>query len=168
MVTVSIVFNLQALYVVAATMLSLLFYILIMKHRERRNRIAMNRINDAVTKYLKANSVDAHLTTYPVLGGRRFVVLIESKPSEKLRSSQVVEVAVIEEVRKQTGLQVERVFWRFPVSVLGNDAAQEDLYMAQGFGRDKPGGGYDVDETPLDQFEEAMSRLKPSDVGSAR
>jgi hypothetical protein len=167
-VTVSIVFNLQALYVVAATVLSLLFYILILKNRERRNRSAMRRINEAVTKYLKSNSVEAHVTTYPVLGGRRFVVLIESKPSERLRSSQVVELAVIEEVRKETQLQVERVFWRFPVSVLGKAAAEEDLYMAQGFGRQKSLGGYDVDETPLDQFEEAMSQLKPSHAGPAR
>lgn len=75
---------------------------------------------------------------------------------------------MIEEVRKQTGLQVKWGFWRFPVSVLGEDAAEEDLYMAQGFGRQKSPGGYEVDETPLDQFEEAMSQLKPSDAGSAR
>jgi hypothetical protein len=167
-VTVSIVFNLQALYVVVATVLCLLVYILVLKHRDRRNRNAMRRINEAVTRYLKSNGVEAHVTTYPVLGGRRFVSLIESKPSEKLRSSQVVETAVVEQVRKETGLLVERVFWRFPVSVLGGEAAKDDLYMAQGFGADKSDPGYEVGEATIMQFEHALSRLRATDVGAGR
>ncbi len=161
MVTVSIVFNLQALYVVAAVLVSLFAYVLFLKGRDRRNRVAMHRVSDVASSYLRANGIDAHVTSYPVLGGRRFVVLVESMPSEKLRSSHVVELAVIEEVRKHTGFVVERVFWRFPIPVLSKDEIRDDLYLAQGFKSGLREAGYTVDEAPLEQFEHAFSQLKP-------
>src|SRR5581483_7161245 len=118
------------LYVVAAVLVSLFAYVLFLKGRDRRNRVAMHRVSDVASSYLRANGIDAHVTSYPVLGGRRFVVLVESMPSEKLRSSHVVELAVIEEVRKHTGFVVERVFWRFPIPVLSKDEIRDDLYLA--------------------------------------
>ena len=163
MVTVSIVFNLQALYVVAATVITLLAYITYLKVKDRRVRNAMRSATNAASNYLRSNSIEAHVTSYPVLGGRRFVVLIEARPSEKLRTSHLVEVAVIDEVRKATGLVVERVFWRFPVTVLGKEEMQEDLYMAQGYRRQRREEGYTVAETSLQQFEDAVSALRTTE-----
>jgi hypothetical protein len=128
----------------------------------------MRKVTEAASNYLKSNSVDAHVTSYPVLGGRRFVVLIEARPSEKLRTSHLIEVAVIDEVRKAAGLVVERVFWRFPVTVLGKEEMQEDLYMAQGYQRNRKEEGYTVDETTLQQFEDAVSSLRTTDGSSSR
>jgi hypothetical protein len=167
-VTVSIVFNLQALYVVAATIVTLLVYVTYLKVKDRRVRGAMRKVTGSASNYLKNNSIDAHVTSYPVLGGRRFVVLIEARPSEKLRTSHLVEVAVIDEVRKATGLVVERVFWRFPVTVLGKEEMQEDLYLAQGYQRHRREEGYTVAETSLQQFEEAVSSLRAPEGSSPR
>lgn len=167
MVTVSIVFNLQALYVVIAAIATLLVYIIYQRIRDGRTRNAMRRVTEAVSNYLKSNSVDAHVTSYPVLGGRRFVVLIEARSSEKLRSSHLVEVAVIDEVRKNAGLVVERVFWRFPVTVLGGEEMQEDLYMAPGYQRSRKEEGYTVDETSRQQFEDAVAALRAADGSSS-
>ncbi len=104
--------------------------------------------------------MDVQVTSYAVLGGRRFVVLLESKPNEKLRSSHVIEMGLIDHVRKTTGQFVERVFWRFPVPVIGKEGIAEDLYLAQGFQPVKSGEGYSVTETPWEQFDKAMVELK--------
>jgi hypothetical protein len=158
-VTVNIILNLQALYIAAAVVTSLLVYILVIKRRDRRNRQVIAQINKLVTDYFKAHNVEVMVTCYAVLGGRRFVALLECKPSEKLRSSHVVEMGVIDHVRKSTGHLVERVFWRFPVPILGKDEFSEDLYFAQGFERIK-GDAYSVTETPWEQFDQAMTGLK--------
>ncbi|MGH8632405.1 MAG: hypothetical protein ACREU7_16780, partial [Burkholderiales bacterium] len=57
-------------------------------------------------------------------------------------------------------LVVERVFWRFPVTVLGKEEMQEDLYMAQGYQRHRREEGYTVDEASRQQFEDAVSALR--------
>jgi len=66
-VTVSLVFNLQALYLVAAVTTTLLVYILILKHRDRRNRQAIAAINKIVGDYFKSHNVDVLVTSYAVL-----------------------------------------------------------------------------------------------------
>jgi hypothetical protein len=165
-VTVSLVFNLQVLYLVAAVITTLLIYILIMKRRDRQNREATARINNIVGDYFKSHNVEVLVTSYAVLGGRRFVVLLESKPNEKLRSSHVIEMGLIDHVRKTTGQFVERVFWRFPVPVIGKEEVAEDLYLAQGFHQIRSGEGYSVTETPWEQFDKAMVELKEG-VGAA-
>lgn len=166
MVTVSIVFNLQLLYVVAAVFVTLLTYILIQRQRERRNRAAIASISKTATEFFRTNGVEAMVTSYAVLGGRRFVVLVECKPSEKLRSSHAIEMGLIDEVRKLTGHTVERVFWRFPVPVMSKDQFNEDLYLAQGIQPLKTGEGYSVTETSWDQFDKAMSALQDG-IGAA-
>ena len=160
MVTVSLVFNMQALYLAAVAITTLLIYILILKHRDRRNRQAIAEINQLVSDYFKSHNVDVLVTSYAVLGGRRFVVLLESKPNEKLRSSYIIEMGLIDHVRKTTGQFVERVFWRFPVPVIGKEEVAEDLYLAQGFQQVKSGEGYSVTETPWEQFDKAMVDMK--------
>jgi preprotein translocase subunit SecG len=164
-VTVSIVFNLQLLYVVSAVFITLLVYILIQRHRDRRNRAATTGISKASTEFFKTNGVEAMVTSYAVLGGRRFVVLVESKPTEKLRSSHAIEMGLIDEVRRVTGHTVERVFWRFPAPLLGKDQFSEDLYLAQGIQPLKGGDGYSVTETSWDTFDKAMTELQDG-VGS--
>lgn len=163
MVTVSLVFNLQALYLAAVAVTTLLVYILILKWRDRRNREAITKINTIVGDYFKSHNVDVLVTSY---GGRRFVVLLEAKPNEKLRSSHVIEMGLIDHVRKTTGQFVERVFWRFPVPVIGKEEIAEDLYLAQGIQQVKSGEGYSVTETPWEQFDAAMVELKEG-VGAA-
>ena len=166
MVTVSVVLNLQALYLAATVVVTLLIYILILKRRDRRNREAITRINKIVGDYFKSHNVDVLVTSYAVLAGRRFVVLLEAKPNEKLRSSLVIEMGLIDHVRKTTGQFVERVFWRFPVPVMGKEEMAEDLYIAQGFQQVKSGEGYSVTETPWEQFDKAMVELKEG-IGAA-
>jgi len=165
-VSVSLVFNLQVLYLVAAVVTTLLIYILIMKRRDRQNREATARINKIVGDYFKSHNVEVLVTSYAVLGGRRFVVLLESNPNEKLRSSHVIEMGLIDHVRKTTGQFVERVFWRFPVPVIGKEEIAEDLYLAQGIQQVKSGEGYSVTETPWEQFDKAMVELREG-VGAA-
>jgi len=165
-VSVSLVFNLQVLYLVAAVVTTLLIYILIQKQRERYKREAITQINKIVGDYFKSHGVDVLVTSFAVLGGRRFVVLLESKPNEKLRSSHVIEMGLIDHVRKTTGQFVERIFWRFPVPVIGKEEVAEDLYLAQGFQQVKSGEGYSVTETPWEQFDKAMVELKEG-VGAA-
>ncbi len=160
MVSVSFVFNLTALYVAAAAVLCLLAHALYIRHRDRRDRRAMRRVAEVASAFMKSEGIEAYVTSYPVLGGRRFVALVEAKPTERLGSSQQIEAAAIEKVREETGLIVERVFWRFPIPALGNDRLRNDLALLQGVGG-VPRGGGDADAVARSQFDAAVQGLKP-------
>lgn len=133
-------------------------------HRQQRKAEAdANRIATAVTEYFARSGAQVAAQCQPVQG--RFLVLVESEPLKRFRYSHIVEAALIGHVEKALGLQVDRVFWRFPLPI-GATSAQdtadikpvprEDDYVAQGIREAKANPGYHVAEDSWDQFEKAQ------------
>ncbi|MCC6657434.1 MAG: CHASE domain-containing protein [Rhodocyclaceae bacterium] len=112
-------------------------------------------------------AVRADVLTQP--GTEHFIVIADTEPLKRLRHSHIVEVVLIEEVKKATDLIVERVFWRFPLparegaALVAPHHADEppsavvmDPYLEQGLKRLHAPEGLEVHEDSWAHFQEAM------------
>lgn len=157
--TVSVEFNLTALYFVALVVAGMVALIVWHKLRQWRNDRACRQISGAVMHYFEPMGIEVDVETYSQFEGRRFVVAINSEPIKKFRYSFIVEQSLVREVRKTTGRQIEKVYWRFPLAHSAGDAAvnePEDQYLAKGQALAIGEAGYGVEETSWEQYQQAV------------
>lgn len=139
--------------------------------QRKRRKIAANahRIALAVKEYFAKSGAEIGAQCHPLRG--RFLVLVESEPLKRFRYSHIVEASLIGYVEKTLGLQVDRVFWRFPLPVGGvspQDTAdlkpspREDEYVVQGIRQAITNPDYHVAEDSWDQFEKARQNDSPA------
>jgi len=126
MMTVTATFDLTILYFVAANVLFLLSYALFVKRRGRVIQRNATLISTTIVGYFRENGNEVSVEAVSRAGGRRFVALISSKPSKRFRNSHIVEMVLITQVRKVCGLDLEKVYWCFPVKGR-QDAAVRDV-----------------------------------------
>lgn len=137
-----------------------------MQRKQRKLLNDAERIAAAAAEYFARSGAQVGAQCQPVHG--RFLVLIESEPLKRFRYSHIVEASLISHVEKTLGLQIDRVFWRFPLPI-GASTAQdtadikpavredgEDDYVAQGLREAKSSADYHVAEDSWDQFEKAQ------------
>ena len=133
---------------------------------QRKQRMAVadtRRIATAVKDYFAHSNAKVGSQCLRVHG--RYLVLVESEPLKRFRYSNIVEASLVGHVEKMLGLQVDRVFWRFPLPVGTSSsldtadvkpAAREDDYVAEGIREAKTNPDYHVAEDSWDQFEKAQ------------
>lgn len=133
------------------------------QRRQRRLSVDAGRIAQAVAEYFVRSGARVGAKCHSVDG--RFLVLVESEPLKRFRYSHIVEASLVSHVEKVLGLQVDSVFWRFPLP-LGTTTAQdtadlkpsarEDDYVAAGVREAMASPDYHVAEDSWDQFERAQ------------
>ena len=172
MLTVTAAFDLVILYFVAANVLVLLSYVLVVKHRARVTQRNMTLVSTTIAAYFRENGTKVGVEAISQSSGRRFVALVSAKLSERFRNSQIVEMVLITQVRKVCGLDLERVYWCFPVKekqdfAQCDPARADELAMVKAddyFDRKtsmlaKP-PGYKVKEVSHEGFEALVKRQK--------
>lgn len=144
------------------------------QRKQRKAAADAHRIANAVAEYFVRSGAQVSAQCHPSQG--RFLILVESEPLKRFRYSHIVEAALVSHVEKTVGLQVDRVFWRFPLP-LGAASAQdtadlkpalrEDDYVAQGIREAKTNPEYHVAEDSWDQFEKAQQGDGPLSAAPA-
>ena len=176
MLTITATFDLTMLYFAGAMVLAIVIYVLFMKRRTRRALRQLTSIQAAVVEFFRNNGEQVSVQCIAGEGGKRFVALIDSLPSKRFRYSHVVAVILANHVRTVCGLELERIYWRFPIKAVreeseGQRAAAEalglvvatDKYLEEGRQRleglnhlpqykDLP--QYEVTESSWDKFQE--------------
>jgi hypothetical protein len=151
--------------------------VLVLKHRARVIKRNSKLISTTIVDYFRENGNEVGVECIGRPGGRTFVVLVSSKPSKRFRNSHLVELALTTHVRKVRGLDLERVYWCFPVKTK-QDAAQRDATLAdapatvngheyfdeESVPRLKP-PGYRVKELTREKFDEFVTRQRS--IGNA-
>jgi hypothetical protein len=131
---------------------------------QRRAHANAGLVAAAVADYFAHSGVRVGAQCLPIEG--RYLVLVESEPLKRFRYSHIVEASLIAHVEKTLGLQVDRVFWRFPLPVgtaAAHDAAdvrpalREDEYVAEGLRAAKTKPEYHVAEDSWEQYEKART-----------
>lgn len=166
--TVSVEFNLTALYFVAVVVASMLMLIVWHRLRQWRNDRICRRISEAVTRYFEPMGIEVDVETYSQFEGRRFVVTIDSEPIKKFRYSFIVELSLVREVRNTTGRQIDKVYWRFPLARSAGVASAdepEDPYLTQGQALAMGETGYGVEETSWEQYQQAVKANEANESG---
>lgn len=129
MLTVTALFDLTILYFVAAIAVFLLSYVLVLKHRARVIQRNVGLVSTTIAEYFREDGTEVGVEAISRAGGRRFVALVSSKPSKRFLNSHIVEMVLITQVRKVCGLDLEKVYWCFPVKER-QDFAQRDQARA--------------------------------------
>lgn len=173
MVTVSLAFNVTALYIVAFFVVLILGYVLVKKHKDRAREGATRLVTDTIVDYFRKNEVIVWASCHSVLEDKRFVAIVESEPLKKFRCSYVIEQSLIHYVQQATGKQIDRVFWRFPLlrrepleeqlPEAVQEALGRDPYLVDGVSQAK--SDYKVEELPWEKFESIVQRGNPQTPG---
>jgi hypothetical protein len=174
MFTVTATFDVTMLYFVAANIVCILAYVLLSKHRGRSIKRNSELISKSIVDYFRENGNEVRVECISRARGRSFVALISSKPSKRFRNSHIVELGLTAHVRKTRGLDLEKVYWCFPVKtkqdVAQSDAASGDVtvtaiakpdrYFDDETTLQRKLPGYRVKELPLEQFDELVTRQR--------
>lgn len=162
MATLTLTFDLSILYLVAANVIAILVYVLLAKYRSRRTARRLHGISAAIVDYFGREDVRISAECVGRAGGRRFFAFVDSPPLKRFRYSHIVEMSLCQYVRKTCGLELERVYWRFPVvpsaqkGEMVQQLANEDEYINEGLLRLKAKTDYSVGPASWEQFEAAL------------
>lgn len=174
MFTVTATFDLTILYFVAVNVVCMLSYVLVLKHRTRVIKRNSMLVSTTIVDYFRENGNDVSVECIGRAGGQRFVALVSSKPSRRFRNSHIIELAVASYVRKLRGLDLEKIYWCFPVKTK-DDAAQRDVapgnapatvkddaYFDEKLGPPTKPPGYRVKELSREKFDELVTSQRSS------
>jgi len=183
--SVTVVFDLAVLYLVAANVVAILGYVLVLKHRARRLENSTQAVSRAIVDYFRADGIEVSVEAIPRAGGKRFIAFIESEPMKRFRYSHIVEISLRSHVWHVCGQEVDRIFWRFPIRGKGKEeqeavvrqmeTAEEeeekqektekqereekhDEYLREGWEQLKELAGYDISEGSWEEFENTVIR----------
>ena len=113
-------FDLMVLLVVSLVGVLLAFGIGLLcgKSSRRRPRRAANQarmITATIIDYFARSGVEVNVGCITLDGSRRYTVVIESEPMKRFRLSHIVEATLTEYVLQTCKLEIEKIYWRFPV-----------------------------------------------------
>ncbi len=167
MFTLTLSLDSLSVYIVAFDVLVLLSYVLYIFNKKRLIDNSVKKISEFITDYFMSSGAEVRVTCVKVDGDKRFVVMIESKPSKRFRYSNVLESNLISHAYKITGNTIEKIYWRFPIDALKTELAESpreesadastneteaDLYFVDAHERAKSQAEYKVSEVTWDEF----------------
>ncbi|MEW6131586.1 MAG: hypothetical protein AB1591_00260 [Pseudomonadota bacterium] len=166
--TVTIAFDLSLLYLVALNVIAILGYVLLLKHRARRQQDKTTKVTAAIDRYFRADGIEVGVEAIPRPGGRSYIAFVESEPMKRFRYSHIIEITLRMHVRHECGVELERVFWRFPIRGTGQAAEdavrsmeaseqEQDEYIRAGLDLRKQ-KGYDISESSWEEFQKTLSK----------
>jgi hypothetical protein len=172
--TLTLTFDLALLYLVAANVIAILVYVLLLKQRARRLARNITAITTLISDYFRADGVEVGVNCVTNPGGKGFIAFIESEPMKRFRYSHVIEASLRSHVKRMCGEELERIFWRFPIPRKDHAAEEaagekegtdtrQDEYFREGLEYLKKRGVYDIREGSWEEFENTVmkTRAKP-------
>jgi len=168
--TVTMTFDLTLLYLVAANVIAILGYTLYVKERAFRLARDTKKLSTFIADYFRHSGVEVIVECLPRAGRRRYIAIIDSEPQKRFRYSHIVEISLHNHVEKVLGIELERVYWRFPIqakqltegavpaegTVPAEAAAPKDDYLNEGLNQIRDHPGYAISEGWWEQFDAAQ------------
>lgn len=162
--TVTMTFDLTLLYLVAINVAAILGYTLYVKERARRLDRETKKLTAFVADYFRHSGVAVIVECLPRAGRKRYVAIIDSEPQKRFRYSHIVEISLHNHVEEVLGIELERVYWRFPIqakqltegAVPADAAVPKDDYLSEGLNQLKDHPGYAIGEGSWEQFDAAQ------------
>lgn len=87
---------------------------MINRYRDKRRDKAEEAVAKAAHDYFARFQIRAR-TIGAQLGDDSMILMVETPPHKKLRFSYIIEPPIKNFIRVQTGIEVARIFWRFPI-----------------------------------------------------
>ncbi len=162
----------------AASFLAVLVYVMVLKNRIRREKRHATAVSATIIDYFRRSGVEVAVGSVSLQGNKCFTAFIESEPMKRFRLSHIIEATLREHVLKSCGMELDKVYWRFPIkeavrnAVAAENASREDKpaegtddYINEGLVHYKHLPKVEVTELSWENFEEVTtiaSEKKPT------
>lgn len=103
-----------AIAIAVATVIAAASIIFTSLLRDKRRAEIEDEVAKAAQEYLSRFEIRARIVA-STLPNNRIVLMVETPPHKKLRFSYIIEQPIKQFVLKQTQIEVDRMFWRFPM-----------------------------------------------------
>ncbi|HEX7635781.1 MAG TPA: hypothetical protein VF427_10940 [Noviherbaspirillum sp.] len=162
----------------AVNVIGIVAYAIAVRLRTRRDQDNILAIRAAIVDYFHRSGVEVTTDCARLLSGKGFTAVVESEPMKRFRLSHIIEMTLREHVRKNCGLELDKVYWRFPVKEAaaapgtGNaeqkkPAESSDDYINEGLENYRYIPKPEVEELPWEHFEQvAVAGLAKKDEAS--
>jgi hypothetical protein len=99
----------------ALILMGIVTYLAVIKAKARTERRRLKVITAALLDYFQKTGLEVTAGCTVMSGSQAFTAVIESEPMKRFRLSHIIEIALREHVRKTCGLELGKVYWRFPI-----------------------------------------------------
>jgi type II secretory pathway pseudopilin PulG len=107
--------TLTLLGLIAAIVIGILAYAVSAKAKASRASRNIAAIRATIIDYFRRSGVEVSCDCTRFEGKDAFTAVVESEPMKRFRLSHIIEMTLREHVRKNCGLDLEKIYWRFPV-----------------------------------------------------
>jgi len=161
LMTVNVTFNVPLLAVVIGVVLALVAYAGVLRYRRRRLERRNRDIARRMVEYFHQYGLEVTAQCFDILGGRRYVAVVESPPIKRFRYSHIIESSLIQHLQKTAGVEVDKIYWRFPLAWQGGP---EDPYFAESQSLlEKTHEGYHVEEASWESYQSSRATTDGDD-----
>lgn len=145
-----------------ATLVAVLVCVAIIQLKARWQRRQVALVNATIHDYFSHSGVEVAVASANLGKDRRFTAFIESEPMKRFRLSHIIEMTLREHVAKTCKLELDKIYWRFPIREVvpakagADDRATEnaDEYINEGLVPYRHLPKVDVHEISWETFEE--------------
>jgi hypothetical protein len=163
--------------------LAMLAYMAAGRVQAARGKRQIVLVSMVLVEYFRKTGVEVSVACVKLGTSDRFTAFVESEPMKQFRLSHIIELALRDHVQKTCGLELDKIFWRFPIKVAAREAAPAsadgangpaptgpskkiegaDDYINEGLVHYKDLPKSEATEIPWEKFEEAttLGLLKP-------
>jgi hypothetical protein len=166
---------------VALNVIGVVAYALAVKMKAKRKARHIQAIRAVILDYFRRSGVEVSVAATD-LGNGRYTAMVESEPMKRFRLSHIIEMTLREHVRRSVSVDLDKIYWRFPVKqaqaqamAAAGAAAQEaqaaeakpetesDDYINEGLEHYRHIPKPEVEELPWEQFEKVAGSIKKDD-----
>jgi hypothetical protein len=166
------VLALTLLLLLSAVVIGIVAYAIAGKAKARRETRNVIAIRAVILDYFRRSGVEVTVDCGRLNANSRFTAVVESEPMKRFRLSHIIEMTVREHVRKACGLELDKIYWRFPIKESAQSAAVEGAAVPAGAAkRDENSDEYineglehyrhipkpEVEELPWEHFEQVAT-----------
>jgi kynurenine formamidase len=148
------------------------------KHKASNNKRKLAQVSKAMIEYFRKSGVEVAVGCVHLHENNRLTAFVESEPMKQFRLSHIIEIAMRDHVHKTCGLELDKVYWRFPIKVAAREPATApgaqaapvakkiegaDEYINEGLVNYRDLPKFEATEIPWEKFEEVTQEPKKSE-----
>lgn len=137
-----------------AAMIGVVGVLLINRRQDKRRGAAEDAVAKAAKDYFARFQIRCR-TIGALLPDDSMALMVETPPQKKLRFSYIIEPPIKNFIRVQTGIEVARIFWRFPIPPKQTSAPEVKYADASTLQLDSVQSSANSNAAPPSQLKEA-------------
>jgi type II secretory pathway pseudopilin PulG len=124
--------TLTLLVLLAALLIGIIAYATKVKNKARQTQRDIAAIRAVILDYFRRSGVEVTVDAAPLDNSGMYTAVVESEPMKRFRLSHIIEVTLREHVRRSCSLELDKVYWRFPIKEAAQAAQSVIVPHAEG------------------------------------